>query len=130
MSAAQLRQIAAVADNLDQQTALDRAEQGRACQCQITLEVGNAFVEIANGSSIGDRSFNDPTSAPFGTRSATRSIDADRDAALDGMPDASHLQRNDPGPERNEVVARRGVLEENNSGQQQDRVDLQDPATR
>ena len=116
---AHLGPVAAFAHDIDQQTAFDGTQKGRAGECEVALEVGNAVIQVPSGPAIRDGRFERTACSPLGDSLLfSRPVDADRDATLDGMPDSAQLHCNDLDSERNEVAVTRCILHKHRAGQQ------------
>ena len=101
----------AVVDDLDQQCALDRAQQRDAGQRCIGLEIGYAVVQISGRPSKRHRHLDGSPRAPFANAAAfSGTIDAQHDSATHRPPAVAKRQRDRLDPQRHELAGISRVL--------------------
>ena len=100
-----LGQESAASDDLDQQAALDRTKERHTTKRLIALEVGDPVVQISGGAAVRDWRLDCAAGSPCrDALCCRRSVDADRNAAVDRLPYSAQLQRDDFDAQRYEAI--------------------------
>jgi len=102
----------ATRDHLDKQAALHRSEERRAGEREVSLEVGDAVIEIPRRPAKRrlhlERASPGPLADPFG---GGRTTDAERDLSIDTLFAGPDIDRRDSQSRRGEIVGDRCVLD-------------------
>jgi hypothetical protein len=99
--------------NVDEPSALDRAEECCPGECEVTFKVRDALVEVSGGTAKRRERLDDPAGAPlFRVGRRHRSTDGHRDAGVQRSPRAPLARGDHLGPQHREPGLRRRVLQQ------------------